>query len=40
MQECRSVGDSRLVLKTRYADHTGLAVDADDYGMSKVREVV
>lgn len=32
--------DSRLVLKTRYADHTGLAVDADDYGMSKVREVV
>ena len=32
--------DSRLVLKTRYADHKGLAVDADDYGMSKVREVV
>ena len=32
--------DSRLVLKTRYTDHKGLAIDADDYGMSKTREVV
>ena len=32
--------DSRMVLKTRYTDHTGLATNADDYGMSKTREVV
>ena len=32
--------DSRIVLETRYADHTGLAADADDYALSKTREVV
>ena len=36
----RVTADSRIVLKTRYTDHTGLPVDADDYGMSKTREVV
>ncbi len=37
---CRITADSRLVLKAHYTDHTGLALDADDYGMSKTREVV
>ena len=32
--------DSRIVLRTRYADHQGLAMDADDYAVSKTREVV
>ena len=36
----RVTADSRMVLKTRYTDHTGLATNADDYGMSKTREVV
>ena len=31
---------SRLVLQTRYVDHSGLATDADDYGMSKTQNVV
>ena len=31
---------SRLVLQTRYTDHSGLPSDADDYGMSKTRNVV
>jgi len=37
---CRITADSRLVLTVHYTDHTGLALDADDYGMSKTREVV
>ena len=37
---CRITADSRLVIKAHYTDHTGLALDADDYGMSKTREVV
>ena len=37
---CRITADSRLVIKAHYTDHTGLAIDADDYGMSKTREVV
>lgn len=32
--------DSRLVLQTRRTDHSGLPTDADDYGMSKTRNVV
>ena len=32
--------DSRMVIKTRYVDHTNLPIDADDYGMSKTRNVV
>ena len=32
--------DSRLVIQTRYVDHTNLPLDADDYGMSKTRNVV
>jgi len=32
--------DSRLVLETRYIDHTVLEWNDDDYGMSKKREVV
>ena len=31
---------SRLVLQTRVTDHSGLPSDADDYGMSKTRNVV
>lgn len=29
-----------MVLQTRYVDHTNLPIDADDYGMSKIRNVV
>ena len=32
--------DCRVVLQTRYTDHTGLPTDADDYVLSKTREVV
>ena len=32
--------DSRLVIQTRSVDHTNLPIDADDYGMSKTRNVV
>ena len=32
--------DSRMVIQTRYVDHTNLPIDADDYGMSKTRNVV
>jgi len=31
--------DSRYVLQIRETDHTGLAIDADDWGKSKIREV-
>ena len=31
--------DSRYVLQIRETDHTGLAIDADDWGQSKIREV-
>ncbi len=31
--------DSRYVLQVRETDHTGLAIDADDWGQSKTREV-
>ena len=36
----RVTEDSRIVLKTRYTDHADLPIDADDYAMSKTREVV
>ena len=36
----RISADSRMVLQTRYVDHSGLPTDADDYGMSKTRNVV
>ena len=32
--------DSRLVIRTRYTDHSGLPTDADDYSLSKTRSVV
>ena len=38
--DIRVAADSRMVIQTRYTDHTGLANDADDYAMSKTREVV
>ena len=31
--------DSHYVLQVRETDHTGLAIDADDWGQSKIREV-
>ena len=31
---------SRLVIQKRYVDHTNLALDADDYGLSKTQNVV
>ena len=36
----RVTADSRMVIQTRYTDHTGLANNADDYAMSRTREVV
>ncbi len=38
--DVRISADSRLVLQTRYTDHCGLPIDADDYGMSRTRNVV
>jgi len=37
--EVKVTADSRLVMDVRYTDHDGLSADADDYGMSKTREV-
>ena len=37
--EVKVSANSRLVMDVRYTDHTGLSADADDYGMSKTREV-
>ncbi|MCR4915469.1 MAG: hypothetical protein K6A96_06915 [Prevotella sp.] len=37
--EVKVSADSRLVMDVHYTDHTGLSADADDYGMSKTREV-
>ena len=38
--DVRISADSRLVLQTRYTDHSGLPIDADDYSLSKTRNVV
>ena len=37
--EVKVSANSRMVMDVRYTDHNGLSPDADDYGMSKTREV-
>jgi hypothetical protein len=37
--EVKVTANSRLVMDVRYTNHEGLSPDADDYGMSKIREV-